>query len=297
MAFLALIPGLFGSEEESVTTIKQTSNTINENIFKSISEAMQNSTLNCYTNQNISLDLQYDEIINCPIVVNQTASTNCEMTSIFNSESSQSFRDSINNAISNTASSSSESTQGFLSTPVPVENTNMDISQYVQNKVSRELTDEAIQTCIGDANLTQEGTFIFKGKKLTCTNGGGINLGQDAQAKMLTSCLSSKVSSILTDDSVINQVIADIKATSKKTSTGPLQEIATGINNALKTVFGSATMIIIAIVIALVVIGFFVYKFLLSPAGQDIAKQGSEYLSGGSNPTPLIQVPSKINIS
>jgi hypothetical protein len=260
-----------GNKQSS--TLTETNKVFTENLTNIISKNISDSSASCVNNQVNSIKFGPTSVIkNCPITMKNEAVITCNLTSFFNSNTTQQLSDMISQAVDNTASSSNKSVQDFLATSVSDQSNSTSIVNDIKSTISKNITNENISSCSAQMASVQNNILEIDGSyECPCTpssNGylcpNGISQGNSINASMLAQCLSKNVSDILTE----NKETADLINKAKNENSSE----QSGLGNVIKAFISAYLYIIIAVIIGIVVIGFFMFKIMLSPAGQESIK-------------------------
>lgn len=253
-------------QSSSSNTMKSTLESVNENIFKVVSNISNSASSSCTSNQVQSVDI--DTITNkgCDLSFLQTATVNCGLMASFSSMSMTDLKAILDQAVDNSAKASNDTVQNFLSASMSDSTNNVDVKTYVKNLIDREFKYDTSTTCISDLKSSQTQPIKIKNLNIDCTTNPDAmtQFSQDAQLTSFVSCLSSQINNILSNDSTLQKLSNDADATNKTVQKG----IGDAISGILDSLTGPIKYIVIAvaIVITMIVIGLVI--FLLSPAGQ-----------------------------
>ena len=230
-----------GNQQSSFT--KSLIEEYNSNLTNLMMNYSSSNTSNCQTNQQITLDdLSVD---GCDFNMNQMAQVVCNLEQSFSGTNSTVLSNMLQTAIDQSASSGSDSAQGFLATSVSTQNSMTDMSSYIKNVIETNVDVNLTTTCIANSTISQD--MILKNASFICRPGGKkIDFSQNAQLSQFASCMTSTVVDLLKNDTKITDVIS--KAESKNTSK------QAGLDDLMKALTGPL------IIIAIVLIVFFVMK-------------------------------------
>ncbi len=259
------------------TVVQQTIEVFNKNVSNTVLRTINTASSTCIASNNFTIEIGENGIYQCDnLNINQTASTNCDMSVQFNAGSSTDLQTTVQNAIEETAKSDQKSVQDFMALSISVQSDVKTMKQHITNIVEKNFDSTVQNNILNSAKADNTGKFIVNGK-VYCKNAAWT---QNAQAALLTDAVTDSIVNMLSKDTVVNQAVidAEIKQASEQQ----------GLGGVIQSFFQAYTVIIIVIAIVLIVlIGGAVY-FLMSPAGQKIA---SEVKIPGSPMTPSLSTP------
>jgi hypothetical protein len=263
-----------GSSQSSTTTVSELASVISQNVTNIMMQTQNNSSSLCNSNQ--SQPIMITNLTNCNITASQSADVTCNMSAVFSTQNNADLSTIINDAITQAGNSSSQAVMDTLSAPMSNQSTNtkVDVKSYIQNLISTNLSTQTKNACISQAAITHGQPFIVQ----NCV-GSTVNLSQYAQLSNVASCIGNSINSILTSDEMLNQTVNNAQSTSSTS----MQGLGTVLDNAISALqslglsaIGATALVFIGIIFLVAVVGYFLYKILLSPAGQQAITTGAQ---------------------
>lgn len=245
---------------KSTNVIDIVSDTINQNLTALMVSTQNSNSAQCISNQNISLNIgRYADICG-GLDLSQQANVNCNLSSIFTTNSQNDLSTIAMQAIDQSANSSNKVVQDFLSTSVSDSSNNISMKNHIKNIVSKSITNDTKNTCIAQASVNQNQTIVIDGKVACRADGKPQNFAQNAQVSVLSSCITNSIAGTISNDSVVQKSTQSGSASNDTQQKG-FGDLIKGIFDGLNTGF----MIIAFVVVACVIAAAYI---LLSPAGQ-----------------------------
>lgn len=257
-----------GSTTQSLS-VASVMDVINSNITNSLVSAKNSSNVECTINQNIKVLCRGCVYDGCNINAINNATSNCNNSSIFTSTSTNDMKSMIKQAIDNSATTNQSSVQGFLSTTVSDQNNNISISTHIKNLVEKNFTNEMFNLCKTKATVNQNNEIDDSGTIYICRHGETLNYENNGQMMVLSNCISKQLTTMLVNDSLVNDAINNAKAGQSSENKG-LDDFVNGLLAGITGPMKYA-LIVGAIIVVVAIIGGLI--FLLSPAGQDVSKK------------------------
>lgn len=255
-----------GESSQSVT-VSSVMNVINSNITSTIISMKNTSSTSCDINQNISVTCKRCKYRNCNMSSINKATSNCNSSSIFTNNNTANMLTSINQAIDNSTNTNQKSVQDFLSTSVSDQNTNISMATHIKNIVAKNFTSDMLNICQTKSKINQNNVLEMEDMDVDC-GGGNIDWGNDAQLMVMSSCISKQLTSIISNDDLVQKAINSTTAGQSSEQKG-LGDLITGFLDSLSGPMKYA-LITVAIVIVVAIIG--VVIFLTSSGGQEMTK-------------------------
>jgi hypothetical protein len=244
-----------GSSQSSLVTDTFTS--INQNVSNIMLKMKSDNSSLCSASQNKTVNI--GNIIGCNTNINQTLNVNCNALISTKFSSNTEIIKVMTQAIDRSVTSGQKSVQDFLATSFSSQKGSTNVATYLKQLVQTNFTQDMASSCMSTALLNQGSAFNLG--TIDCTKGGSLNVSQDAQLIQLVNCVTDFLSSIATNDAVIQQA-----SSSSSTTQSSEQQ---GLGSIMKY-----AMIATAIV---VVIGLIAFVYIaMSPAGQDAIKNASK---------------------
>ena len=204
--------------------------------------------------------------IDCNLSLNQQAATICSLSSSFNSAQSTDISSILSNALNSVLSSDSSAMNDFLSTAFSYQQTSVSIQAQLSNIIQTTIQNLNINTCSVTATTNEQQNLLIC-SNVVCPNSGAITVNQSTTINATATCLTNALISTLISNTTTNSTIGQLESTSTSQNSG--------VGNILKNLLSSWEFLLVVGLILLIVIGYFIYKILLSPAGQQAIKQGS----------------------
>lgn len=213
--------GLIGDcTTKQKTTINSVVSTINENLVSVLSQTLNTNSQSCTSNQQLTVKAKNIIIRDdCSVDFSQKATLVCNVDTAFENTTTSDFVSKMETAIDQSATSAQSNVADFLSTQVYDGDTQINMSQYIKNVVRRDFAQETRNVCLSEAKINQEGELLIDGD-IICSGSGSLNFSQDAQAKVIASCLTKSIVNTLTNDTVVNDVVSKIDSTQSSEQKG-----------------------------------------------------------------------------
>jgi len=170
-----------------------------------------------------------------------------------------------------TANTSANTNSNLTTNNNTTNTTKVNIENIIENAVSNHFTQNTVQECINMAENNQSVDFQ------NINVGGSVNVkavNQEqaltvlAECKQLTSGISSLINSVKTELGLVTvaeaatatKASAKAEGTSSAESTGIFQDLGSMVSGIIGSIFGSTGMIVIAVIIGILFLVFFVFK-------------------------------------
>lgn len=252
----------------SKNTLEIVNDTINQNLTNILVNVQNSNSALCSSNQ--SMNLEFGEKANflCGIDISQGTSVNCNLSSMFKTTSNADLTTLTNQAIDSSANSSNSTTQNFLSASVSDSNNNTTMKNYIKNLVEKNVNSTTTNTCIAQASADQSLNLKINSKVGCKPDGTSLNLSQNAQVAVLSSCITDNLFGVIANDAVVQKAVSEgsvSNTTVQKGVSDLIAEFFKGLN--------SGFLIIAFVVVACIIAGAYI---LLSPAGQSALNKASD---------------------
>jgi large subunit ribosomal protein L40e len=256
---LHLTMSLLGGGNKSSSSINQTISVCSESVVNAMKQTNNSASGSVMTVQNLTFELGAGAYMNCGtggFNASQTSTATLNVTANFMTENSSQIATMITTALDTAAASSNKQVSGFLNTSFGnSSSSNTTINESIKTLVTSNITDITNNSCMASVTSIQNGKYTFNG---TLISPGGCSFGQDLQVALAVACMSNTISSLVSQNTELTDVVSKAAATNDQTATGPIEEVFAGI----ASVFSSLTLPIIIGIIAIVgiVIVFVLFK-------------------------------------
>lgn len=243
-----------GTSSSSLSKLDSAISVINSNFLDITNKTISTKKIDCVINQNQPIVI--GSLNNCTVNAGQTtAIKSCKLNAAFKSSNYQDLKSLYSSAIETAAKNSSDAVMEVLAQPLSSTSSASitNVSQELKNIIDTKLTNETIENCLLKASVNQSQPFITG----SC-NGSVINIPQNAAIDASLSCFTDSVSNLIQSNSGIQQAMQDLDNSSKSKSSGLAtisDSIMNGINGIFKTLGTAGTIIMVAIIIAVVFLG------------------------------------------
>lgn len=244
----------------------QISSVLSQAIFNSMLVVQNQNSSNCNSTQIQSFQNGATGVINCASVnLTQIAQNVCTAQSNFMTNVSAQITTVINNAISQMATQNQKIVQDFLATALSNNVSNTQLISHIQNIINTNLNTTLTTSCINNAAVIQQGTFINNGT-INCMpsvnpdgtkNPGALNINQNAQLQAISSCVANTVFQVLANDQLLGTIATQASQTQTVTQAGPAAAIA----NALGKLFSNPAVIVIVIILIIAGLIFVIFRY------------------------------------
>lgn len=270
MALIASAFGLGGSSSSS-TTMKQTLDTINDNLFSLTSNVSNSASIDCVSNQTQPINIETLTNKGCNLSFINETNNNCKLQSYFSNTNVTDLKTMLNQAVDQASSSNNEIVQSFLSTSSSSSQDNITNAAKIKNLIDRNFTYDSATLCINSAKNTQSQPINFKTITLDCEKNPNAStvFRQNAELLGFVDCVGSQLNNILSNDSSVLAAAQESDAKNKVTQTG----IGEAIAKLIDSIAGPIKWIILGLLIVCAVALIGAVVFLLSPAGQEASKK------------------------
>lgn len=239
-----------GANSSSETIINETLDVINENLTNILITTTSNSAVNCAIVQIRPINIT-GTLKNCTINGDLTADIkSCNLTQVFQKDTSTDLTNLINAAIDQAATSKSSAAQGFLAMPFSSSNSSSitNIKSYLKNVISTNITNETVTTCMASSTITQNSPINISGSCI----GSVLNVPVNAQSETLANCFTQTINNIIKNDTILQKAAQDVAASSSS-SMGGIGDIIESLASKLGGLFGFGSSTMIYIIIAIII--------------------------------------------
>jgi len=245
------------NNSSSVTQTLDAFNSITANLLSSTTNT---TAQNIQTQQNLDLSFGcpngFVPTINCKnLNVTQNAQVTADFTSSFTSNNASQIAASLQSAIETAAASSNKIVNGFLNTAIGNStSSNTTVKDSIKNIINTNIQQIVNSTCIQNTSVIQNG------KISVCANlvSDNCSIGQTLQLYLIANCMANSIISAVSADANLSKAISNAAAANDVKNVGLDSIIAS-----ILGFFQSALFIYAALILGVLIILFFLVKFLL----------------------------------
>lgn len=271
-----------GSSAQSSTNIQN--DQMNQTLTSILTSNSSNVSTFTTTNQNLTVNMCATANFQCSdFSITQNLTGTFKVITDIDDQTTQNLQTAIKNAIDQNAASSADAKSGFFSTSSSQSVDNTTIVNRLHNIVDTTVSTQNVKAIILNYNFNQTATINLCG---TIISKGACTISQTILVSMIADNILSSVNQAVTNDSFMADLQQSGTSSASATTTGPIQELADGINKALKTIgdsLNTETLIIAGVGIAVIIGGVFVFKYFLGAPASAQKKVTSLYSSSNSD--------------
>jgi hypothetical protein len=241
---------------EAISEYNQNVNNVTQNITNA-------SSASCSVVQNVTVT-NNAPLYGCTFDIDEIAANVCNLAASAASTSNADLISELQSAVQATAAATQSADNDFLSTTFANQGQNTTINQAIQNVVQNNITTNDLTTCVAQANLDQNGSFVNNAPMYCAASNPVITFTSNAQQQLIGNCLSNAVIGAVSQDTAVMNAITAATSTQGATSKGLGDVISSALSAYEYIILGVLCVVCIIIFGVLIFAGY----ILLSPAGQ-----------------------------
>jgi len=146
------------------------------------------------------------KIQGCNVRISQDSQTVCQLDKIVGMSNTQQLVSTVKDAVAKTASEVDKGTKEMLATAVTSNNQNVTLETHITNIIETNFSDVLTTTCLASSSADQ--FQEIKHLDISCTgdNKVDMSLSQNIQLYQFASCVTTAVTNIISNDSIVTSV-------------------------------------------------------------------------------------------
>lgn len=209
------------------------------------------------------------KVIGCDFQLGQSIKSEQNVSIEAKSETKTDLIQKMTAAVDNTFSQASSQVTGFLAPAFGSQASRTDMRNNIINTINTNINDETVNEINAELQNLNRGDFIIDGE-WSCGKDGKVVINQEIVNKQVAQIYTTKLIETLMKNENIANAVNKAKQESSQEAKG------------IDSIFSGAFMMIALIVIVIFgVVGFVIYKVLMSPAGQSGLSAVASKASGG----------------